>query len=513
MASRQSPIQRRGSARGAPRRRPAPARRQVDQPPRADARATRRRASRRSAAPATAPTSARRLGSSRRLGRRGASASPATAGNVDYVVRSRGGRRSARARRRRSTAATPARACGSSPGSSQASRFGRSSMATPRFERRPMARIIEPLRRWAPRSRAATAIASSADRGRSQPAAGDRLVDTGSVGTGQVGDPARGPARGGRRRRSASRSRPATTRSACSGRGAWRSRLGARRGAAGRWSEIEGGASMQARDELVPGDTVRGRVLARRRRDPPRRRAAPARRRRQPDAPRRDRRPGAAWARRSSRRPSATPGPRARPIADLVVRSSGARGDRARAPAETAAAIDEIPILCLAATQARGRTVDPRRGRAAAQGIGPDRRDRRRAAGARRPDRGQWRRHRHRWPDDRCAATTVDSLGDHRLALTFAIAGLIADGRTPPSGTPRASRSRIPRSSPTSKGSDHDQAGRPHRPPRRPLAVRGHAAGRVRRAGHRRASTSCGTARPSRCPTRSRRSAATTSSA
>ena len=44
------------------------------------------------------------------------------------------------------------------------------------------------------------------------------------------------------------------------------------------------------------------------------------------------------------------------PIADLVVRSSELRAVEL-GPAETAAAIDEIPILCLAATQAQGRTV------------------------------------------------------------------------------------------------------------------------------------------------------------
>ena len=43
------------------------------------------------------------------------------------------------------------------------------------------------------------------------------------------------------------------------------------------------------------------------------------------------------------------------PLADLVVRSSDLEAIDI-APAEVAAAIDEIPIICLAATQARGRT-------------------------------------------------------------------------------------------------------------------------------------------------------------
>jgi 3-phosphoshikimate 1-carboxyvinyltransferase len=44
------------------------------------------------------------------------------------------------------------------------------------------------------------------------------------------------------------------------------------------------------------------------------------------------------------------------PVADLVVRSSELRGV-ALGPAEVAAAIDEIPVLCLAATAASGTTV------------------------------------------------------------------------------------------------------------------------------------------------------------
>ncbi len=116
------------------------------------------------------------------------------------------------------------------------------------------------------------------------------------------------------------------------------------------------------------------------------------------------------------------------PIADLVARSWSLEGIDVE-PAETAAAIDEIPVLCLAATQARGRTVI-------------------RAAGE--------LRHKESdriagivegltllgakitadgddivvdGPTELCGAT-VDSLDDHRLALTFAIAGLVATNRT-----------------------------------------------------------------------------------
>jgi len=116
------------------------------------------------------------------------------------------------------------------------------------------------------------------------------------------------------------------------------------------------------------------------------------------------------------------------PIADLRAVSSSLEAIEIT-PGETAAAIDEIPILCLAATQARGQSVI-------------------RAAGE--------LRHKE---SDRVAGivdgltrlgaritvdgenividgpttlrgTPVDSLGDHRLALTFAIAGLIATGTT-----------------------------------------------------------------------------------
>jgi len=116
------------------------------------------------------------------------------------------------------------------------------------------------------------------------------------------------------------------------------------------------------------------------------------------------------------------------PIADLVVRSSDLEAVEI-APSETAAAIDEIPVLCLAATQALGRTV--------IRGAGELRHKESdriagivaglRALGARIDAEG----------DDIVVdgpmplrGATVDSIGDHRLALTFAIAGLVASGRT-----------------------------------------------------------------------------------
>ena len=116
------------------------------------------------------------------------------------------------------------------------------------------------------------------------------------------------------------------------------------------------------------------------------------------------------------------------PIADLAVRSSDLRAIELGA-AETAAAIDEIPVLCLAATQARGRTVI--RGAGELRHKESDRIagivDGLSALGARISATG----------DDividgpmGLRGTIVDSRADHRLALTFAIAGLVAEGAT-----------------------------------------------------------------------------------
>ena len=116
------------------------------------------------------------------------------------------------------------------------------------------------------------------------------------------------------------------------------------------------------------------------------------------------------------------------PIADLTVRSSELRAIDL-GPADVAAAIDEIPVLCLAATQARGRTVirgagelrhkESDRVAGIVAGLG--------AMGARIDAVG----------DDiviegptALRGSVVDSLGDHRLALTFAVAGLAAEGAT-----------------------------------------------------------------------------------
>jgi 3-phosphoshikimate 1-carboxyvinyltransferase len=121
-------------------------------------------------------------------------------------------------------------------------------------------------------------------------------------------------------------------------------------------------------------------------------------------------------------------GPVGEPTADLTARSSELRAIEL-SPADVAAAIDEIPILCLAATQAVGTT----RIRGAGElrhkesdriaGI---------AAGLRRLGADL-----EVEGDDiiirgptRLAGAVTDSLDDHRLAMTFAVAGLIARGET-----------------------------------------------------------------------------------
>ena len=116
------------------------------------------------------------------------------------------------------------------------------------------------------------------------------------------------------------------------------------------------------------------------------------------------------------------------PLADLHVRSAALRGIDLDA-AEVAAAIDEIPILCVAAAVASGVTTIRGAGElrhkesdriagvaAGLQALGADfsvAGDDLRISGGR-----------------KLAGAEVDSLDDHRLAMSFAVAGLVADGPT-----------------------------------------------------------------------------------
>ena len=116
------------------------------------------------------------------------------------------------------------------------------------------------------------------------------------------------------------------------------------------------------------------------------------------------------------------------PLADLVVRSSKLEAIDV-SPAEVAQAIDEIPILCLAATQAQGKTMIRGAGelrhkesdRIAGIVAGLT------ALGARIDAQG----------DDividgptPLVGAATETLDDHRLAMTFAMAGLVASGST-----------------------------------------------------------------------------------
>jgi 3-phosphoshikimate 1-carboxyvinyltransferase len=116
------------------------------------------------------------------------------------------------------------------------------------------------------------------------------------------------------------------------------------------------------------------------------------------------------------------------PLADLVVRSSALHGVDL-SPRDVAAAIDEVPVLCLAAAAAAGTTrvrgagelrhKESDRIDGIAEGL--------RALGARvEVDGDDLTIHGGR-PLEGAA---VDSLDDHRLAMTFAIAGILAAGET-----------------------------------------------------------------------------------
>ena len=119
---------------------------------------------------------------------------------------------------------------------------------------------------------------------------------------------------------------------------------------------------------------------------------------------------------------------RGEPLADLVVRSSALRAIDVTAE-EVAAAIDEIPVLCLAAAVASGRTTirgvgelrhkESDRVAGIAAGLA--------ALGARVTVDGDTIE-----IDGGRALTgaAVDADDDHRLAMTFAVAGLIARGET-----------------------------------------------------------------------------------
>ena len=116
------------------------------------------------------------------------------------------------------------------------------------------------------------------------------------------------------------------------------------------------------------------------------------------------------------------------PLADLVVRSSDLRAVDL-SPADVAAAIDEIPILALAATAATGTT--------RFRGAGELRhKESDRIAGIAEGLTALGATVRVLGDDieidggTRLTGAVTETYDDHRLAMTFAIAGLIAEGET-----------------------------------------------------------------------------------
>jgi 3-phosphoshikimate 1-carboxyvinyltransferase len=116
------------------------------------------------------------------------------------------------------------------------------------------------------------------------------------------------------------------------------------------------------------------------------------------------------------------------PLADLVVRSAALHGIEL-SPAETASAIDEIPVLALAAAAASGTT--------RFRGAGELRhKESDRIAGIAAGLTALGARVRVEGDDieieggRRLHGAVTETLDDHRLAMTFAIAGLIAEGET-----------------------------------------------------------------------------------
>ena len=203
---------------------------------------------------------------------------------------------------------------------------------------------------------------------------------------------------------------------------------------------------MHAIDGAGPGRRLGGGVLARRGRHPSRRRARPS----ATSASTRPVAPSstscARWAptSRSGRTMAAPTMASASRSPTCVVRSSTLRAVEL-GPADVAAAIDEIPILCLAAAGAR----PARRSSAAPASCAT-----RNRTGSRAPRPACARSARGSRSTATTSASTAgrrshgaetDSLDDHRLAMTFAIAGLVASGETidRPAGLGRRLLSRL----------------------------------------------------------------------
>ena len=111
------------------------------------------------------------------------------------------------------------------------------------------------------------------------------------------------------------------------------------------------------------------------------------------------------------------------PIGTIRARASALQGTEVGGE-EIPLAIDELPLLALAACFAEGDDDDPRRGRAAPQGVRPGR-DHLRGAGRRSAPTVEPREDGMRIEGGGgLRGGTIDSHGDHRIAMLGAVAGL-----------------------------------------------------------------------------------------
>ena len=273
--------------------------------------------------------------------------------------RGRGPARAARAGRSRSTAATPARSFGSSPGilaGQEGKRFELTGDES--LSRRPMGRIAEPLDADGRRvETTGGGLPLRIDGACPAPAA---LRAARRERAGEVVRPARGPVRRGRADdgRRARRRRATTPSGCCAPPGATvRDLAGSGRGAAGRAARPA--PPRRSRRLLL------GRAVPRRRDAAARLASAHRRRRRQPDPHRPAATCSSGWARGSRSTTARASG--GEPVADIEVEHADLVATEIE-PGRGARMIDELPLFALAASMARGESVRPRRRRAAAKG-------------------------------------------------------------------------------------------------------------------------------------------------
>jgi 3-phosphoshikimate 1-carboxyvinyltransferase len=122
------------------------------------------------------------------------------------------------------------------------------------------------------------------------------------------------------------------------------------------------------------------------------------------------------------------------PVADLFIQSSDLRGDLELSGAVIANLIDEIPILAVAATQLSGSLTirDARELRVKES-------DRIRAIVGNLRQMGEFEDGLQLRGKQRLRGARVESFDDHRIAMAFAVAGLMAEGETEIGGADAAS--------------------------------------------------------------------------